>query len=83
MVKEVRYRRAALAAFRRMSPAMARRIVDRVARYAADPAGVGHNVKALKGEEALPLRVGDYRVIFLEDDVIDVVRIGHRSDVYR
>lgn len=39
----------------------------------------------LVGADAWRLRVGDYRVIYLLDDVVTVVtvtRIGHRRDVY-
>lgn len=52
---------------------------------AADPY-TAPNVKAMKGSKSYRLRVADYRVIYsLIDDrlVIEVIRIGHRSEVYR
>ena len=46
------------------------------------PAG---DVKRLKGREPeMRLRVGDYRVIFEErDNIIYVLAIGNRGDVYK
>lgn len=47
-----------------------------------------NGVKKLKGqgENLWRIRVGDYRVIYLIDDVVTIVnirKIGHRSDVYK
>jgi len=39
-------------------------------------------VKALKGEEAIRLRVGDWRVIMVDGEVLDIVRIAPRGSVY-
>lgn len=42
-------------------------------------------VKRLRGELSgyFRVRTGDYRVVFaVEEDVIVVVRIGHRSEIY-
>jgi mRNA interferase RelE/StbE len=56
------------------------RIEPKLRSYAA--AGRG-DVKRLKGEAGCRLRVGDYRVIFFEDDrTITVVAVGHRRDIY-
>ena len=45
-------------------------------------------VKKLKGsdDDLYRIRVGDYRIIYaIEDEikVIDILRIGHRKDIYR
>jgi mRNA interferase RelE/StbE len=44
-------------------------------------------VKVLKaGDGDLRIRVGDYRIVYRVDGkklIILVIRIGHRSDVYR
>jgi mRNA interferase RelE/StbE len=48
--------------------------------YASTGSG---DVKRLKGEAGCRLRVGDYRVIFVEDSAtITVVAVGHRRDIY-
>jgi mRNA interferase RelE/StbE len=41
--------------------------------------------KKLRGREEYRLRVGDYRILYLIDDVarkIEIVAVGHRKDVY-
>jgi mRNA interferase RelE/StbE len=51
--------------------------------YAADPAAHANNVTRLVGSAASRMRVGDYRVIFVETPVeLTVVRIGPRGGVY-
>ena len=48
--------------------------------FATDGAG---DVKRLKGRDGCRLRVGDYRVIFIENiDSIIVVAVGHRREIY-
>lgn len=41
-----------------------------------------NNVKALKGREAIRLRVGDWRVIMDDGVVLAVLEIGPRGDIY-
>ncbi len=61
----------------------AQQILTKVDQYAADPASLANQVKKLKGENTLRLRVGAYRVIFTEDGVVlMVLKIGHRSNIY-
>ncbi len=58
-------------------------IVAKLKQYAADPAALANQVKALKGVAAWRLRIGDYRVISRsETDRIVVLKVGHRRDVY-
>ncbi len=60
------------------------RIVEKLEAYAADPRSMPRQVKRLKGDPLLRLRVGDYRILFTEDGIVlTVVRIGHRREVYR
>ncbi len=45
-----------------------------------------HGVKKLVGRDEYRIRVGDYRIIYTVDDdivTVTVIRVGHRSDVYR
>ena len=61
------------------------RILDRVARLAADPRPRG-TVKLTGADDLHRVRVGDYRVIYqIRDDevLVLVVAIGHRREVYR
>lgn len=42
------------------------------------------DMKKLRGEEILRVRVGKYRILYhLEKDTLHIVRIRHRKDVYR
>ena len=75
-------RRDARRALQRMLRPTAERIVAKIEAYAVDPASQANIVKALKGEEAIRLRVGDWRVIMLDGEVLDIVRIAPRGSVY-
>ena len=56
------------------------RIRAKIDQYAGEPASVATNVAALKGEDALRLRVGDWRVIFrVEGAAMTVIEIAPRG----
>lgn len=60
------------------------RIVDRIAALADDPRPPG--CVKLSGRDAYRVRQGPYRIVYtIEDDrlVVQVVKVGHRRDVYR
>lgn len=45
-----------------------------------------HGAEKLTGQDALRIRVGDYRVVYVITDAVvtvTVVKIGHRSNVYK
>lgn len=64
----------------KLSPDVRKRIDIRLNEYASS--GVG-DVKRLKGRSGARLRVGDWRVIFYEeDDTIVVAAVGHRREIY-
>ena len=81
-MKEVTYTRSAIKTLRRMPTNLAARIVAKVEEYATDPAALANNVKALKGSDAIRLRVGDWRVIMEDGIVLAVLEIGPRGSVY-
>ena len=61
-----------------------RRVVARIRALGRDPRP--HGSEKLSGEEKYRIRQGDYRVVYgIDDDaeVVTVVRIGHRRDIYR
>ena len=66
-MKVVTYTAQALRSLSRMPHNIATRIQTKVEQFAADPASLANNVKALKGEPSgtYRLRVGDYRVCLL------------------
>ena len=58
--------------------------MTRIRRLADDPRPPGS--ERLSGEDRYRIRQGDYRVVYTIDDeqrIVEVVRIGHRRDVYR
>ena len=57
--------------------------MNAVDQYAADPRAHANNVTLLGGSAARRMRVGDFRVIFEENDgQIMVTKIGPRGGVY-
>ena len=78
---DVYYYKDARAALERLSPDVARRILNKIERMRHDLAG---DVKRLK--EFVPnyrLRVGDWRVLFdVKADTIVIHEIKHRSQAY-
>lgn len=69
-----------------MDPVIAKRIRSKILSLAQDPRAPNNNVKKLAGVEGYRLRVGDWRVVYtLEQKILTVVvvRIGHRSEVYK
>lgn len=68
-----------------LPPTVAERVYHRLEALARDPRPRG--VKKLRGEPELwRIRIGDYRVLYAVDDdtrAIDVIRVRHRSTVYR
>jgi mRNA interferase RelE/StbE len=64
----------------RLSPAIRKRIDAKLTIYATNGSG---DVKRLKGTAECRLRIGDWRVIFIEDArSITIVAVGNRKDIY-
>ena len=81
-MKPVTYSKASLKILRRMPANTAKAICEKVAIYAATPEALVNNVKGLKGSELIRLRVGDWRVVMNETQVIIVVKIAPRGGAY-
>jgi mRNA interferase RelE/StbE len=78
-MKTVRFSAEALADLRKQR-SHAKRLIAKIERYAASGAG---DVKKLVGEPTLRLRIGDFRVLFVEDaDAVIVLRIKPRGEAY-
>lgn len=64
--------------------AVVSRIVPAIKKLGEDPRPPG--CKKLKGgQDAWRIRIGDYRVVYIIDEVIrivDVRSVGHRKDIY-
>ena len=70
--------------FLKLSPAVRDRIEAKLDELSAHLDKFPHH--RLKGRDEFRLRVGDYRIIYefdVEKDVIYLVTLGHRREIYR
>ncbi|MDF1634736.1 type II toxin-antitoxin system RelE/ParE family toxin [Mycoplana sp. MJR14] len=83
VAKRVVYSRQASRTLARIPTNESKRIIAKIEQYAGDPSSQAKNVVKLQGRPGYRLRVGDWRVIFDEDDkVLDVEKIASRGNVY-
>ena len=83
-VKEIAYSRAATRTLMRMPRNWSRRLREKIRAYAEDPASQANNVARLKNQDGLVrLRVGDWRVVMRDGDVVQVLYVASRGDAYR
>ena len=61
-----------------------RKIVKCIQSLVQNPRPQG--VQKLSGQEQYRIRQGDYRIIYCIDDtnsIVDIIKIGHRREIYR
>jgi mRNA interferase RelE/StbE len=83
-VYSVVIKRSAEKEIQRRPAGIRRLVVRRILALADDPRP--HGSQKLSGEDKYRIRQGDYRVVYTIEDAIvtvTVVRVAHRSDVYR
>lgn len=73
-MKPVMFTRDSIKTLRRMPASEAKRICGRIERYVARPTAKTNNVTALKDEANVRLRVGDWRVILHNAEVLAIIR---------
>lgn len=79
-MKAIIFTPAALKQLSKLPQPVREQIKAKLTRYADSGAG---DVRALVGEAAARLRVGDYRVIFEETETaLEVIAVGHRREIY-
>ena len=81
---EVRIKRSAAKELARLPKAQIQRLLRRIQALGDDPRPPGS--QKLSGQEAWRIRQGHYRVIYTIDQqrvIVEVVRVGHRGDIYR
>lgn len=81
-MKKITFTSDARKALRKMPANTSERILGKIESYASDPKSQANNIKALKGQNAIRLRVGEWRVIMIDGTVIEVVKIATRGSVY-
>jgi mRNA interferase RelE/StbE len=81
--KPIAYSRDALKALSRLDRRTAARIVSKIEQLAAEPEALANNITAMKGGEGLMrLRVGDWRVIYQEGVILQIIRVAPRGSAY-
>jgi mRNA interferase RelE/StbE len=81
---KVLIRRSAVGELGRIPKKDLHRVVERIWALATDPRPKGS--EKLSAQERYRTRQGDYRIVYaINDDrrTVEVVKIGHRSEVYR
>jgi mRNA interferase RelE/StbE len=79
-MKAIVFTPAAARQWAKLSAATRNRIDNRLTEFAEDGKG---DVKKLKGRAGCRLRIGDWRVIFFEDqNSMVVAAVGHRREIY-
>ncbi|MEP6485018.1 MAG: type II toxin-antitoxin system RelE/ParE family toxin [Rudaea sp.] len=81
---EVRFKRSAAKELLKLPHLDNRRIMSRIQSLAENPRPPG--CERLAGRESYRVRQGDFRIIYTIDDervIVEVIRVGHRSDVYK
>jgi mRNA interferase RelE/StbE len=81
LVKTIAWTLDARREFRKLPPHVQADIAAKITRFAESGAG---NVKRLKGRSGARLRIGDWRVIFVETaGTIEIRAVGNRRDIYK
>jgi mRNA interferase RelE/StbE len=59
-------------------------VIEKIDQLANDPRALANVVKRLQGRPEMSLRVGDYRVLYVErNEEIEVRAVAHRREIYR
>lgn len=79
-MKKIVFTSAATRQWVKLSDDIRKRIDAKLTIYATNGSG---DVKRLKGRDGCRLRVGDWRVVFIEDsNLIIIVAVGNRREIY-
>jgi len=81
---EIKIERKAQKGLKKIPDPYHSKIVDAIDELANEPRP--HNCKNLKGNKFWRVRVGPYRIVYHikeQQQLVLIIRIGHRSDVYR
>ena len=81
---EIRVKRSVVKELLKLSRNDNRKVMARIQGLSENPRPSG--CEKLAGHESYRVRQGDYRIIYTIDDgriVVEVIRVGHRRDVYR
>jgi mRNA interferase RelE/StbE len=82
---KVEWKRSAIKELEKLPRPMISKIVSAVDNLSSNP--FPHGVRKLMGtESSYRIRLGDYRVLYTVAEkrlIIEIIRVGHRKDVYK
>ncbi len=81
---ELRFKQSVVKDLRGIPKVEVRRLLKRMEALRDDPRPAG--CEKLTGRDVYRIRRGVYRIVYSVDDagiVVEVIKVGHRSDVYR
>lgn len=81
----VEWKRSAVKELRDLPRVAVSRIVDAVDELASEPHPPGSR-KLVGADHTYRIRIGDYRIVYsvwASQLLIEIIRVGHRKDVYR
>ncbi len=82
MIYRIEFERRAFYELNKLNQIISRRITKNIKELEQN--FESKDIKRLKGMDFYRMRVGDYRVIFkIEKDLIKVLKIGHRKNIYK
>jgi mRNA interferase RelE/StbE len=82
-MKSIDYSREAIRSLQRMPTNISPLIRSKIEQYADDPASLANNVLKLQNRPGYRLRLGDWRVIFIESArKVEIVAIRPRGGAY-
>ena len=82
MIYEIEWKENAIKDLKKLEISISNRIYKKVNELIENL--YSKDIKKIKGMNAFRLRVGDYRIIFeIEKDIICILKVGHRKDVYK
>lgn len=80
----LQFKRSAEKELRALPKTDLHKVVERIQNLAVDPRPQGY--QKLSGHNQYRIRQGDYRILYMINDsdrMIEIVKIGHRREVYR
>ena len=81
-MKIISYQPAALKTLGKIPKNDSNRIIDKIETYSRNPDALANNVIKLKNRDGIRLRVGNWRVIMKDEEVLLILQIGSRGSIY-
>lgn len=80
------FKRSAEKELSKLPTSVVRRIAPVIDDLASNPRPIGSKKLEAQKDELWRVRVGDYRIVYLIEDVLQILevqKVGHRKDIYK